>query len=187
MSRRHRPAPRPGRCGRAARTLPSQGRESRRETGSGGRRAAAGRQGAGLAGGRAGGWLSGHLAWTLAAMWGGPGSPVGGGAGGGAGGAADPAPLRRRSRRPSADPGVRGGSGVRGESRGFGARASSGRTGRGKPGESGGDTRGPADDARSWDRSAHPAPSARADPRAPLARRPRGRGHAGRSRGWGGR
>uniref|UniRef100_A0A4W2F092 Caspase recruitment domain family member 10 n=1 Tax=Bos indicus x Bos taurus TaxID=30522 RepID=A0A4W2F092_BOBOX len=46
-------------------------------------------------------------------MWGGPGSPVGGGAGGGAGGAADPAPLRRRSRRPSADPGVRGGSGVR--------------------------------------------------------------------------
>uniref|UniRef100_A0A4W2ICB2 Caspase recruitment domain family member 10 n=1 Tax=Bos indicus x Bos taurus TaxID=30522 RepID=A0A4W2ICB2_BOBOX len=46
-------------------------------------------------------------------MWGGPGSPVGGGAGGGAGGAADPAPLRRRSRRPSADPGVRGCSGVR--------------------------------------------------------------------------
>ncbi|XP_070310021.1 caspase recruitment domain-containing protein 10 isoform X1 [Odocoileus virginianus] len=46
-------------------------------------------------------------------MWGGPGSPGGGGAGGGAGGATDPAPLRRRSRRPSADPGVRGGSGVR--------------------------------------------------------------------------
>ncbi|XP_043296739.1 caspase recruitment domain-containing protein 10 isoform X3 [Cervus canadensis] len=46
-------------------------------------------------------------------MWGGPGSPGSGGAGGGAGGAADPAPLRRRSRRPSVDPGVRGGSGVR--------------------------------------------------------------------------
>lgn len=134
VSRRRRPAPRPGRCGRAARTLPSQGRESRRETGSWGRRAAAGRQGAGLAGGRAGGWPSGRLARTRAAMWGGPGSPGGGGAGGGAGGAADPAPLRRRSRRPSADPGVRGGSGVRGESRGFGGRASSGRTGSGKPG-----------------------------------------------------
>uniref|UniRef100_A0A8C0CWM7 Caspase recruitment domain-containing protein 10 n=1 Tax=Balaenoptera musculus TaxID=9771 RepID=A0A8C0CWM7_BALMU len=48
-------------------------------------------------------------------MWGGRGSPGGGGAGagGGARGAADPAPLRRRSRRPSADPGVRDGSGVR--------------------------------------------------------------------------
>ncbi|XP_075863118.1 caspase recruitment domain-containing protein 10 [Microcebus murinus] len=46
-------------------------------------------------------------------MWGGPGSPGGCGAGGGAGGAADTAPLRRRSRRPSADPGARGGCGVR--------------------------------------------------------------------------
>ncbi|XP_047642296.1 caspase recruitment domain-containing protein 10 isoform X5 [Phacochoerus africanus] len=46
-------------------------------------------------------------------MSGGPGSPGGHGAGGGAGGAADPALLRRRSRRPSAEPGVRGGGGVR--------------------------------------------------------------------------
>ncbi|XP_033260900.1 caspase recruitment domain-containing protein 10 isoform X1 [Orcinus orca] len=48
-------------------------------------------------------------------MSGGRGSPGGGGAGagGGARGAADPAPLRRRSRRQSADPGVRDGSGVR--------------------------------------------------------------------------
>ncbi|CAD7677172.1 unnamed protein product [Nyctereutes procyonoides] len=46
-------------------------------------------------------------------MWGGPGSPGGRGHGGGARGAADTAPLRRRSRRPSADPGVRGGCGVR--------------------------------------------------------------------------
>nr|XP_039319016.1 caspase recruitment domain-containing protein 10 isoform X1 [Saimiri boliviensis boliviensis] len=46
-------------------------------------------------------------------MWGGPGSPGGGGDGGGAGGAAGTAPLRRRSRRPSADPGARGGCGVR--------------------------------------------------------------------------
>ncbi|KAM9230774.1 caspase recruitment domain-containing protein 10 isoform 1-T1 [Dugong dugon] len=42
-------------------------------------------------------------------MWGGPGSPGGLGNGGGAGGTA---PLRRRSRRPSADPGARGGGGV---------------------------------------------------------------------------
>ncbi|XP_058424395.1 caspase recruitment domain-containing protein 10 isoform X6 [Diceros bicornis minor] len=42
-------------------------------------------------------------------MWGGPGSPGGRGDGGGAGGAADTAPLRRRSRRPSAEPGARGG------------------------------------------------------------------------------
>ena len=75
-------------------------------------------------------------------MWGGRGSPGGGGAGagGGARGAADPAPLRRRSRRPSADPGVRDGSGVRGESRGRGGRAPAGRTGRGRGG-SGGDGR----------------------------------------------
>ncbi|XP_073069960.1 caspase recruitment domain-containing protein 10 [Manis javanica] len=46
-------------------------------------------------------------------MWGGPGSPGGRADGGGAGGAADTAPLRRRSRRPSADPGARGGGGVR--------------------------------------------------------------------------
>ncbi|XP_070455814.1 caspase recruitment domain-containing protein 10 isoform X1 [Equus przewalskii] len=46
-------------------------------------------------------------------MWGGPGSPGGRGDEGGAGGAADTAPLRRRSRRPSADPGARGGCGVR--------------------------------------------------------------------------
>ncbi|XP_037703527.1 caspase recruitment domain-containing protein 10 isoform X2 [Choloepus didactylus] len=45
-------------------------------------------------------------------MWGGPGSPGGLGDGGGAGGTADTAPLRRRSRRPSADPGARGGCGV---------------------------------------------------------------------------
>nr|XP_036862052.1 caspase recruitment domain-containing protein 10 [Manis javanica] len=44
-------------------------------------------------------------------MWGGPGSPGGRADGGGAGGAADTAPLRRRSRRPSADPGARGGGG----------------------------------------------------------------------------
>ncbi|XP_071075154.1 caspase recruitment domain-containing protein 10 isoform X2 [Dasypus novemcinctus] len=42
-------------------------------------------------------------------MWGGPGSPGGLGDEGGAGGAAGTAPLRRRSRRPSADPGARGG------------------------------------------------------------------------------
>ncbi|XP_049740332.1 caspase recruitment domain-containing protein 10 isoform X2 [Elephas maximus indicus] len=54
-------------------------------------------------------------------MWGGPGSPGGLGNGGGAGGAA---PLRRRSHRPSADPGARGGGGgVRGESRGAGQRS----------------------------------------------------------------
>ncbi|XP_060512390.2 caspase recruitment domain-containing protein 10 isoform X3 [Panthera onca] len=46
-------------------------------------------------------------------MWGGPGSPGGRGDGGGARGAADAAPLRRRSRRPSAEPGARGGCGVR--------------------------------------------------------------------------
>ncbi|XP_045868345.1 caspase recruitment domain-containing protein 10 isoform X4 [Meles meles] len=46
-------------------------------------------------------------------MWGGPGSPRGRGDGGGARRAADTAPLRRRSRRPSADPGARGGCGVR--------------------------------------------------------------------------
>ncbi|XP_053775515.1 caspase recruitment domain-containing protein 10 isoform X1 [Desmodus rotundus] len=47
-------------------------------------------------------------------MWGGPGSPgSGGGDGGGAGGAGDTAPLRRRSRRPSAEPGARAGCGVR--------------------------------------------------------------------------
>ncbi|KAM5251975.1 caspase recruitment domain-containing protein 10 isoform 2-T2 [Hipposideros larvatus] len=50
-------------------------------------------------------------------MWGGPGSPRGRGDGGGAGGAArgtaDNAPLRRRSRRPSAEPGARGSGGVR--------------------------------------------------------------------------
>ncbi|KAM8779454.1 caspase recruitment domain-containing protein 10 isoform 2-T2 [Rhynchonycteris naso] len=46
-------------------------------------------------------------------MWGGPGSPGSGGDGGGAGVARDPAPLRRRSRRPSAEPGARGGCGVR--------------------------------------------------------------------------
>ncbi|XP_053439978.1 caspase recruitment domain-containing protein 10 isoform X2 [Nycticebus coucang] len=46
-------------------------------------------------------------------MWGGSGSTGGCGAGGGAEGAADTAPLRRRSRRASADPGARGGCGVR--------------------------------------------------------------------------
>ncbi|XP_039733679.1 caspase recruitment domain-containing protein 10 isoform X2 [Pteropus medius] len=46
-------------------------------------------------------------------MWGGPGSPGGRGDGGGAAGAADNAPLRRRSRRPSAEPGARSGCGVR--------------------------------------------------------------------------
>nr|XP_054325833.1 caspase recruitment domain-containing protein 10 isoform X1 [Pongo pygmaeus] len=51
-------------------------------------------------------------------MWGGPGSPGGCGDGGGAVGATGTAPLRRRSRRPSADPGARGGCSVRGESRG---------------------------------------------------------------------
>lgn len=66
-----------------------------------------------------------------AAMWGGPGSPGGRGDEGGAGGAADTAPLRRRSRRPSADPGARGGCGVRGESRGRGRCTPTGPTGRG--------------------------------------------------------
>lgn len=65
--------------------------------------------------GRAGGWPAG-LSLAGAAMWGGPGSPGGRGDGGGAAGAADSAPLRRRSRRPSAEPGARGGCGVRGES-----------------------------------------------------------------------
>ncbi|XP_028683577.2 caspase recruitment domain-containing protein 10 isoform X1 [Macaca mulatta] len=46
-------------------------------------------------------------------MWGGPGSLGGGGDGGGAGGTAGTAPLRLRSRRPSADPGARGGCSVR--------------------------------------------------------------------------
>nr|KAF6451872.1 caspase recruitment domain family member 10 [Molossus molossus] len=46
-------------------------------------------------------------------MWGGPGSPGSGGDGDGAGGAGDTTPLRRRSRRPSAEPGARGGCGVR--------------------------------------------------------------------------
>ncbi|XP_036923769.1 caspase recruitment domain-containing protein 10 isoform X1 [Sturnira hondurensis] len=47
-------------------------------------------------------------------MWGGPGSPgSGGGDRGGAGGSGDTAPLRRRSRRPSAEPGARAGCGVR--------------------------------------------------------------------------
>ncbi|XP_011893558.1 PREDICTED: caspase recruitment domain-containing protein 10 isoform X1 [Cercocebus atys] len=46
-------------------------------------------------------------------MWGGPGSLGGGGDGGGAGGTAGTAPLRLRSRRPSADRGARGGCSVR--------------------------------------------------------------------------
>ncbi|KAL4834008.1 hypothetical protein H8958_014953 [Nasalis larvatus] len=46
-------------------------------------------------------------------MWGGPGSLGGGGDGGGAGGAVGTAPLRLRSRRPSADSGARGGCSVR--------------------------------------------------------------------------
>lgn len=74
---------------------------------------------------------AGRSAQAGAAMWGGPGSPGGGGDGGGARGAADTAPLRRRSRRPSADPGARSGCGVRGESRGRGARAPGGGAGRG--------------------------------------------------------
>lgn len=50
-----RPAPRPGRCGRAERTPPSSGLESRRETGSRGREARPDGGEAGRAGGRAGG------------------------------------------------------------------------------------------------------------------------------------
>ncbi|XP_045219622.2 caspase recruitment domain-containing protein 10 isoform X3 [Macaca fascicularis] len=46
-------------------------------------------------------------------MWGGLGTLGGGGDGGGAGGTAGTAPLRLRSRRPSADPGARGGCSVR--------------------------------------------------------------------------
>lgn len=101
---------------------------------------------------------AGRLARAGAAMWGGPGSPRGRGDGGGARGAADTAPLRRRSRRPSADPGARGGCGVRGESRGRGARGP-GEEGEARGGGSGDDRRRvPRAPSGGGDRPAHPAP-----------------------------